>query len=482
MKPTMRLEQTSLGGRILSQFGLSARLLLLTVLFVMIAEVLIYVPSVANFRLTWLNDRLAAAQIAAMVLDAAPEESLPEDLEIRLLQGVGARAIALRGGGRRSLLAAGDVPPEVGKTVDLRDAQWLTLVQDAFDVLISPADKPIRVIGSGMGVDFVEMILDQRPLRHAMIEFSRNILFLSLFISIITAGLVYLTLQWVIVRPVRRLTGNIADFSSNPEDASRVIRPTDRVDEIGLAEQALARMETTLADELRQKRRLAQLGLAVSKINHELRNMLTTAQLLTDRLDNVSDDSVQRIAPRLVGTLDRAIAFCETTLAYGRATEPLPQRRLIALAPMIDELSNLTDLAPEVGIALHADVPDDLMIDADPDQLSRVLVNVVRNAVQALSQTGSPNGQPCIDISARREGGTVVILIKDNGPGIPERAKANLFTPFQGSAQKGGTGLGLPIAAELVQLHGGSIMLDEGQEKTCFKITIPDRLSTVEAN
>ncbi|MBL0406383.1 HAMP domain-containing histidine kinase [Microvirga aerilata] len=474
----MSLERTqSLAGRILSQFGLSARLLLLTVMFVMLAEVLIYVPSVANFRLTWLNDRLAAAQIAAMVLDAAPEESLSEELEMRLLHGVGARAIALRGGGRRSLLATGDVPPEVSKTVDLRDAKWHTLVHDAFDALLNPADKPIRVIGSGMGVDFVEMILDQRPLRHAMVEFSRNILLLSLFISIITASLVYLTLQWVIVRPVRRLTGNIAEFSSNPEDASRVIRPTDRVDEIGLAEQALARMETTLADELRQKRRLAQLGLAVSKINHELRNMLTTAQLLTDRLDRVTDESVQRIAPRLVGTLDRAIAFCETTLAYGRATEPLPQRRLIPLAPLIAELSNLTDLAPEVGIAFEAEVPEDLMIDADRDQLSRVLVNLVRNAVQALSQAGTSEGRPRIDVSASREGKAVVILVKDNGPGIPERARANLFTPFQGSGQKGGTGLGLVIAAELVDLHGGTIGLHEGPDKTCFKITIPDRSS-----
>jgi signal transduction histidine kinase len=474
----MSLERTqSLTGRILSQFGLSARLLLLTGLFVMIAEVLIYVPSVANFRLTWLNDRLAAAQIAAMVLDAAPEESLPEELEMRLLQGVGARAIALRGGGRRSLLATGDVPPEVSKTVDLRDAKWYTLVHDAFDALLNPADKPIRVIGSGMGVDFVEMILDQHPLRHAMIEFSRNILLLSLFISIITASLVYLTLQWVIVRPVRRLTGNIAEFSSNPEDASRVIRPTDRVDEIGLAEQALARMETTLADELRQKRRLAQLGLAVSKINHELRNMLTTAQLLTDRLDRVTDESVQRIAPRLVGTLDRAIAFCETTLAYGRATEPLPQRRLMPLAPLIAELSHLTDLAPEVGIAFASDVPEDLMIDADSDQLSRVLVNLVRNAVQALSQAGASEGRPRIDVSASREGSAVVILVKDNGPGIPERARANLFMPFQGSGQKGGTGLGLVIAAEIVGLHGGTIALHEGHGRTCFKITIPDRSS-----
>ena len=249
----MTQEQTTFAGRILSQFGLSARLLLLTVLFVMIAEVLIYVPSVANFRLTWLNDRLAAAQIAAMVLDAAPEESLPEEMEMRLLQGVGARAIALKGGGRRSLLAAGDMPPEVAKTVDLRNVRWVDLVRDAFEVLFDPVDKPIRVIGSGMGVEFVEMILDRRPLRAAMLDFSRNILLLSLLISAITASLVYLTLQWVIVRPVRRLTGNIAEFSGNPEDASRVIRPTERADEIGLAEQALARMETTLADELRQR-------------------------------------------------------------------------------------------------------------------------------------------------------------------------------------------------------------------------------------
>ncbi|PVE22424.1 histidine kinase [Microvirga sp. KLBC 81] len=470
----------SLAWRILSQFGLSARLLLLTILFVMIAEVLIYVPSIANFRQTWLNDRIAAAQIAAMVLDAAPEESLPEDLELRLLQGVGAQAIALRGGGRRSLLAISDVPPEVSKSIDLRDAKWIDLVSDAFDVLFNPADKPIRVIGHGMGVDFVEIILDQRPLRAAMLDFSRNILVLSLFISLITASLVYLTLQWVIVRPVRRLTGNIAEFSGNPEDASRVIQPTDRADEIGLAEQALARMETALADELRQKRRLAQLGLAVSKINHELRNMLTTAQLLTDRLERVNDETAQRVAPRLVATLDRAIAFCETTLAYGRATEPLPQRRLIPLAPLIEDLSNLTDLAPEVGIAFKAHVPEGLMVDADKDQLSRVLVNLVRNAVHALSQTGPSQGQPCIDIKASRERNTVTILVEDNGPGIPERVKADLFKPFQSSAHKGGTGLGLTIAAELIQLHGGTISLDEGEGHTCFRITIPDRASVQE--
>jgi signal transduction histidine kinase len=467
--------------RLWSRFGLSSRLLLLTILFVMIAEVLIYVPSIANFRLIWLNDRLAAAQIAALVLDAAPEESISQELEMRLLNGVGARAIALRSGGRRSLLATGEVPPEVSKSVDLRNVRWADLVRDAFETLIAATDKPIRVIGAGMGVDFVELILDPRPLRAAMLDFSRNILLLSLFISAITACLVYLTLQWVIVRPVRRLTGNIADFSGNPEDASRVIKPTDRADEIGLAEQALARMETTLADELRQKRRLAQLGLAVSKINHELRNMLTTAQLLTDRLDRVSDEAAQRIAPRLVATLDRAIAFCENTLAYGRATEHLPQRRPFPLAPLIADLAHLTDLAPEVGIAFDADAPEGLMVDADEDQLSRVLVNLIRNAVQALSQAGSPEGSPRINVTATREGQTTIILVEDNGPGIPERVRADLFTPFQGSARKGGMGLGLSIAAELIGLHGGTITLDETEVGTCFRVTIPDRPASRDA-
>ena len=213
-----------LSRRLSRRFGLSARLLGLTILFVMLAEVLIYVPSVANFRHNWLNDRLAAAQVAALVLDAAPDERLSEDLEARLLAGVGVEAIAVRGGGRRRLLATGEVPTQVAKTVDLREASWTTLVADAFDTLLFPAPEPIRVVGTGMGVDFVEMVIDQKPLRDAMLEFSRNILLLSLVISGITASLVYLALQWVIVRPVHRLSDNIAAFAGNPEDASPVIR------------------------------------------------------------------------------------------------------------------------------------------------------------------------------------------------------------------------------------------------------------------
>src|SRR5215210_2932678 len=344
-----------------SPFGLSARLLVLTVVFVMVAEVLIYVPSVANFRRNWLNDRLAAAQVAALVLDAAPAESLPAELQARLLEGVGARAVAIRGGGTRRLLAASDMPAEVARTVDLREVSWLTLIRDAFMVLLWPAEQPIRVLGKGMaGADFVEMVLDQKPLRDAMLEFSRNILILSLVISGITASLVYLALQIAIVRPVRRLTKAVTLFAEEPEDASRIFTPSRRTDEIGAAERSLAQMEASLADVLRQKSHLAELGLAVSKINHELRNMLTTAQLLTDRLEGVADPAVQRVAPRLVATLGRAIEFCQATLAYGRAAERLPQRRRILLRPLVADLRDLTALAANAGIGFFVDVPEDL--------------------------------------------------------------------------------------------------------------------------
>ncbi|MGY2051959.1 sensor histidine kinase [Methylobacterium sp. JK268] len=469
-------ERGALGAEA-SRFGLSGRLLLLTILFVLIAEVLIYVPSVANYRRTWLSDRVAAAQVAALVLDAAPQAKVSDDLARRLLMGVGARAIALRAGGARRLITVTEVPSEVSETVDLRDSDWGDMIAGAWQTLLHPSEGPIRVVGHGMdGVDFVEILIDPVPLRAALIDFSGRILIASMAISGITGLLVFLALQVSIVRPVLRLTRNIAAFADDPEDASRLIAPSWRRDEIGLAETALARMESVLAGELRQKRRLADLGLSVSKINHELRNLLTTAQLLGDRLEAAADPGVQRVAPRLVATLDRAIRYCEATLAYGRAGERVPERRLTPLRPILADALDLAGLAPGAAIRVEDRTPEGLMVDADPDQLSRVVINLVRNAVQALALAGTVGGAPpCVTLEGHREGAVVTLLIADNGPGLPERARAALFSPFQGSARPGGTGLGLAIAAELMRLHGGTLCLDPTPVGARFRITLPDR-------
>src|SRR6188474_2396904 len=156
-----------------SKFGLSGKLLVLTILFVMIAEVLIYVPSIANFRLNWLNDRLAAAHTAALVLDAAPSGMVPETLARQILQSVGARAVAMKMGSQRRLLAVSQMPPTVHHDIDMRDVSWYRAIIDAFDTLLSNDNDVMRVVGPApMGGDFLEIVLDEQPLRQAMLRFS----------------------------------------------------------------------------------------------------------------------------------------------------------------------------------------------------------------------------------------------------------------------------------------------------------------------
>jgi signal transduction histidine kinase len=451
--------------------GLSGQLFLVTVAFVVAAEILTYVPAVANYRIEWMEDRLAAAQVAALVLDGRTAEPVTEDLESRLLSGVNARAIAVRDGGAQRLLAAEPIPDRVSDTVDLGAVTIWTSLRGAWRTLVSPVNEPIRVVGPGKaGFARVEILLDEAPLRTAMIDYAWRLAISSLIIAAVTAGLVFIVLQFLIVRPVRRLATNITAFADAPEDAARIIVPSGRADEIGQAERALARMQRGLADQLRQKKRLAELGLAVSKISHELRNLLTGAQLLGDRLEATPDPSVQRIAPLLVGTLARAIRFCEGTLAYGRATEPEPRLAPTPLAPLFADLPDIAALAAKPVAVTTED--RGLTVLADEEQLARALANLVRNAIQAHDGTSRADAEVRVDAESGPDG-RVTILVSDNGPGLPARARENLFAPFQGSVRVGGTGLGLPIASELIGMNGGTLTLDETATGTRFRIVLP---------
>jgi len=461
-----------------AKLGLSGKLLLLTVLFVMIGEILVFVPTIANFRLSWLSDRLAAAHTAALVLDAAPDGMISEDLTRQLLESVGAKAVAMKKGDTRQLLAFSDLPPQIDNEVDIRDISMFRSVVDAFGAIFSGARNDVmRVVGPApRGGEFIEIVMDAQPLRRAMIKFSTNILFVSLGIAAITGMFVYATLGWLFVRPMRRLTAHMVAFGEAPEDSGRIIVPSGRDDEIGVAERELAAMQRELAGTLQHKNRLASLGLAVSKINHDLRNLLSPAQLLSDRLAHLADPAVRKLAPKLVATIDRAIAYAEQTLAYGRAQEPPPQRRKVDVAVLLDELRDSLDLSDASAIRWVPSVERGLTVDADPDQLLRALINLVRNSQQALLAR-APNDpeRDQIRIIGRREGAVVVLQVADTGPGLPERARTHLFEPFQGGVRRGGTGLGLVIAAELVRAHGGEIRLLEGTLGATFRIVIPDR-------
>lgn len=466
--------------------GLSSKLLLLTVVFVMLAEVLIFVPSVANFRITWLSDRLTAAQLAALAADAVPGGVVPDALRIELLRTAQVRAVAWKRNNERRLVLPPDEALEFQQTFDFRASARprgvlneltlrLRLIWDALATFGSSGNRLIRVIGEpGMAPgDFIEIVLPEAVLKKAMIRYGLNVLGLSVIISMITAALVYFALNGLLVQPMMRITRSMLRFSQSPEDASRIIVPSSRQDEIGTAERELAHMQAELTQTLQQKSRLAALGLAVSKISHDLRNMLANAQLISDRLGSLPDPAVQRFAPKLIASLDRAIQFCDRTLKFGRAEEPQPRRELIPLRPLVDEVGDGLGLPREGLIDWTIEIDEDLRIDADRDQLFRVLSNLCRNAVQALEQQEITQGR--IRVMAWRDGRRVAVEVSDDGPGVPEKARAHLFQAFQGSARVGGTGLGLAVVHEIVTAHGGKIRLRDRDKGAAFEFEIPDR-------
>ncbi len=465
--------------------GLPSKLLLLTAAFVLMAEALIFLPSVANYRVSWLAERLTAAQLAALASEAFPGGEVPSALRADLMRTAQVRAIASRRDGQRRLVLPVEGELSIDAVYDLRSEPnsvgggvglKLSQIKDALGVFFASNDRIIRVVGaSGSETgDLIEIVIPEAPLKQAMFRYGLNILGLSIIISLLTAAVVYFALSRLLVKPLTRITRSMLHFSENPEDPDRIMKASGRIDEVGVAERELASMQTELAGLLAQKNRLAQLGLAVSKINHDLRNMLANAQLISDRLVDLPDPTVQRFVPKLIASLDRAISFCNSSLQFGGATEAPPRRDLMRLKPLIEDVAESQGLPREGQIAFIADMEDSLRIDADRDQLFRAMSNLVRNAMQAIEgNEGQVDGE--VRVSARREGRKVIVDIADNGPGVPPRARENLFKAFQGSTKKGGTGLGLVIASELVQAHGGTLKLMDAQRGAHFRIELPDR-------
>lgn len=460
-------------GRIFNT--LSGRFLGLMVVFVVIAEVLIFVPSVARFRESYLQSRLELAQLAALALLATPDEAVSDDLERELLDTAQVLNVVLRREDIRELVLSGTVPGPLKQTFEIEGAGSFRLMRDALMVFTRQEDRIIRVIGratQGTGSE-IEITLHEWPLRKAMIAYGQRILYTSLLITLATAALLFFAVRRFITDPIKRVVDSMTAFRDDPEDARRIIEPQGSALELRQAETALHDMQVALTGALRQKERLAALGGAVAKISHDLRNLLTTTQILADRIEASSDPGVRRTAPKLVHSLARAITLCERTLAFGKAEEAAPELATIGVAGLAAEVVESERLvAADTCVEIGAEVPPGLQVRADADQLYRALSNLVRNSVQAIDATRVP-GRVTISGEAA-PGGGVVIRVGDTGPGLPAKARENLFRPFQGGVRQGGTGLGLVIAAELVRLHGGSLRLDEsGPEGTVFVIELP---------
>ena len=282
----------------------------------------------------------------------------------------------------------------------------------------------------------VEITLHEWPLHEAMIDQGLRILYTSLAISLAMAALLFVAVQRLIVRPMGRVVEHMTAFRDDPEDASRIIVPQRAARELRQAEAALQELEFRLTSALRQKERLAGLGAAVAKISHDLRNLLTTAQLVADRIETSADPAVRRVAPSSSDSLSRAISLCERTLAFGKAEELPPEPTVFALAPLVAEVPDNERQALE-GSPSRRRSRTGLKVRADADQLFRVLTNLVRNAGQAMASAGSREPsrcRPARPTAAARSG------VRDTGPGLPQRARENLFQPFRGGVRKGGSG------------------------------------------
>ncbi len=361
------------------------------------------------------------------------------------------------------------MPPTIPKLSDLREDTPFMLVVDALHTMFTKEPTVMGVTGLSQSDPrvIVEVVLEEAPLATALWDYLRRIITLSIFISVTAAALVYLTVQWLTVRPLQRLTANMTGFQQDPEDPRRVIIPEDRSDEVGTAEQALADMQMRLRASLLEKERLAGLGAAVTKISHDLKNILATAQLESDRLENAPnvDPDVKIITTGIVRAIDRAVRLSTSTIRFAKEDLPAAHKQKLSLREVLMEVqTSLQSTLPNTSIVI--DLVDDVTFVADSELMHRTFENIIRNAGEAAAKE--------VRLSHVKEGADHIVLVTDNGPGMPKRAKDHLFVPFAGSAKSGGTGLGLPIAREALRVQGGDIALKSTSSAgTVFAVRLP---------
>ncbi len=460
--------------------SLSAKLLILTIIFVFIAEAIVLVPSISERRMSWLRDRLDAAYLVGLAL-ASPDQMIDRETAEKLFATADILGVAIDTDGARMPVMTTRLTPSqarVTRFVNLDRDMPQRQVASAWMTMFSSGDNSIRVVGrpaNASGVE-VDMFVSQAALRRNLQIFARNVFLVSILISSVTAALVFAALNAMIVGPVKRVTRNMMEFENNLEDPGAILVPSGRADEIGVAERSLASLEGRTQTLLSERRRLAALGAGISKISHDLRNILASAQLMSDRLAKSEDPRVRKLSPRLIAALDRAIALSRDTLSYARMDPSALKLEPVDLRALIDDVFDDCVVA---GVDLRNETPDGLILRADATQLYRALFNLVRNAVDALAPVGedgapAPKAGAVVTVRAIESPNAVAIEIIDNGPGLPQAAIDSLFEPFKGSLKPGGSGLGVAIALEIARAHhGGLTLAKSGADGAAFRLTLP---------
>lgn len=454
---------------------LSNKFLLLTMLAVLVAEILIFIPSTASMRIRWLTNLLDTVTPVALVLENEKGEIRSREAQDKILYATNTKSISITTNNQETLLAASAQPFIIDTNVNPHRTSESQAIWDAFATLFDPTERNIRVYGTIPNTNkTLEIVISNQPLRKALLVYARYVLIISLLISIMAAGFIYLIIHEMLLRPVIRMHHNMIKFAEKPDDPARIIQPEQRQDELGIAQQQLALMQTNLQQTYTERKHLADLGMAVSKINHDMRNILASAQLMSDSLAEIKDPAVKRFAPRLIRTLSRAISYSESVVAYGRTQEAEPKPRRTVLHTIVQDVEDVLNSDHLHNIRFMNAVPPDFIMTIDDEQLFRILTNLCRNAMQALQSIPDSIDEKKIIIEANVVDRQIFIDVRDNGPGLSPKAKENLFTAFRGSTRNGGTGLGLVIVQDLVRANGGEILYcEESQPGAHFRIIFP---------
>ena len=452
--------------------GLSWRVLSLVVVAVMTAEVLLFLPSLARFRVAYMEQLIESGTLAALALDATPDNMVTDEVKRALLNNARVDAVVVveTNRAKRALL---NIPPSPEmQTFNLKERSSLGSIWDALVAMTRDGAHYMRVGGQSMRLPnaMVWIVIDELPMRLAMYHYAGTVLLLSVMVAMFTAALLWLALHWLVVRPLQNLAGDMTAFRRAPEGPGTERPPTKRNDELGIVDREFQNLQRELRASLRQKSRLAEVGAASNKINHDLRNMLSTARLLSDRLARSDDERTRALAPTILNTIDRAARLASDALEYVR-DHPTPRMEEFDLSDLVDEVGvALQEAGEDRDPNLLRDWRDEIVgecrVTADRDLLYRVMVNLGRNAFDA--------GATEVSVRARARGDLMSIDIADNGPGVPPAVASQLFRPFTTGGRASGTGLGLAIARDLVRAHGGDIALMETSDRgSTFRFTLP---------
>jgi len=444
----------------------------------MLAELVIFVPSAAMFRQDWLTERAQQAGLLAQALTGVPDYEASEMLTKQFMQDTDVIMVSAKRDGMSEFMLGQPPESETVELVDLREDQSLPLFRDAFSAFFKNPEGSLRVLSDSpvAGQDALELIIPKSKLQWAMRDYFKRIVYLSLAIAVITGLLIYLAMLFMIIRPIERLAKGLSEFRENPEIRRRNLQPSARKDEIGQLQREFHDMKQGVRASFKQRERLATLGMAVAKINHDLRNVLTSASLVSERLASDQDDRISKMGNRLMRSIDRGINLTSEVLNFSLSGQDEPTFEVIRISLLVGEAAGDTLGSFGTGvrrIGFTNKIPSELVVTGDKDHSYRIFHNLFRNAAQAMAKIKEDEAERNLSVEAVPEGESIKILVKDTGPGLPEKAKANLFKAFASASGRGSTGLGLTISKDLAKEQGGDLVLEStGENGTIFAVSL----------